>query len=141
MSRIIIHSDLNNFFASVECLKQPWLSGVPMAVAGDKEKRHGIILAKNIHAAKCGVKTAEPIWSAKSKCPNLICVPPNHNDYMAVSRQVRHIYEEYSDKIESFGIDECWIDISEIASDFEQGRAVADEIRARIRNEKRGCIF
>ena len=135
MKRIIIHSDLNNFFASVECLKQPWLSSVPMAVAGDKEKRHGIILAKNIHAAKCGVKTAEPIWSARSKCPNLICVPPNHNDYLSVSRQVRGIYAEYSNKIESFGIDECWIDISDIASDFEQGREIADEIRARIRNE------
>ncbi len=131
--RIIIHSDLNSFFASVECMKQPWLKNVPMAVAGESEKRHGIILAKNIHAAKFGVKTAEPIWQAKSKCPELITVPPNHDDYIIISKQVRAIYEEYSNRIEAFGIDECWIDITDIASSFEEGRRIADEIRNEIR--------
>lgn len=130
--RIIIHSDLNNFFASVECLKKPWLKDVPMAVAGDSALRHGVILAKNIHAAAYGVKTAEPIWAAKRKCPSLITVPPNHDDYIIISRKVRKIYEEYSNNIESFGIDECWIDISDIAKDFETGREIADEIRTKI---------
>ncbi len=131
--RIIIHSDLNSFYASVECMKRPWLKNVPMAVAGDSEKRHGIILAKNIHAAKFGVKTAEPIFQAKSKCPELITVPPSHDDYIIISKQVRAIYEEYSNRIESFGIDECWIDITDIAKSFEEGRQIADEIRTEIR--------
>ncbi len=135
MKRIIIHSDLNSFFASVECLKKPWLANVPMAVAGDSEKRHGIILAKNIHAAKFGVKTAEPIWSAKAKCPTLVTVPPNHDDYLVISRRVRKIYEDYSNKIESFGIDECWIDITDIAANFEEAREIADEIRERIHSQ------
>ena len=130
--RIIIHSDLNNFFASVECLKKPWLKDVPMAVAGDSSLRHGVILAKNVHAAACGVKTAEPIWAAKRKCPTLVTVPPNHDDYIIISRKVRKIYEEYSNNIESFGIDECWIDISDIAKDFDTGREIADEIRTKI---------
>ncbi len=130
--RIIIHSDLNSFFASVEILKHPWLADVPMAVAGDSEKRHGIILAKNIHAAKFGVKTAETIWSAKNKCPSLVTVPPNHDDYKMISEKVHGIYEEYSNKIEAFGIDECWIDISDIAADFDDAREIADDIREQI---------
>lgn len=132
MSRIIIHSDLNNFFASVECLKKPWLKSAPMAVAGDAEARHGIILAKNAIAASYGVKTAEPIWKAKRKCPQLITVPPHYDDYIIISREVRRIYEEYSNRIESFGIDECWIDISDIARDFSEGERIADEIREKI---------
>ncbi len=135
MGRIIIHSDLNNFFASVECLKKPWLKDVPMAVAGDVQQRHGIILAKNIHAARFGVKTAEPIWAAMQKCPGLITVPPSHDDYIVVSQQVRKIYESYCERVESFGIDECWLDISQIAKSFEQGVRIADEIRERIFNE------
>ncbi len=133
--RIIIHSDLNSFYASVECSLKPWLKDIPMAVAGESETRHGIILAKNIHAAKYGVKTAEPIWAAKKKCPKLVTVSPNHDEYIAVSRRVRGIYEEYSNLIESFGIDECWIDITDIASDFEEAKEIADEIRERILSE------
>ncbi len=130
--KIIIHCDLNSFYASVECMKKPWLAGVPMAVAGDSEKRHGIILAKNLLAAKYGVKTAEPIWSAKQKCPALVTVSPNHDEYMEISLRVRKIYEEYSNRIEPFGIDECWIDISDIASDFDEAAEIADEIREKI---------
>ncbi len=130
--RIIIHCDLNSFFASVEILKQPWLANIPMAVAGDSKKRKGVILAKNILAARCGVKTAEPIWSAKAKCSNLMIISPSNDDYLIVSQKVRKIYEEYSNRIEAFGIDECWLDISKIASDFEEGRELADEIREKI---------
>lgn len=135
MQKIIIHSDLNNFFASVEALKKPWLKDVPMAVAGDSEQRHGVILAKNIHAARYGVKTAEPLWSAFQKCPQLITVPPSHDEYIIISDKVRKIYCSYSDKVESFGIDECWLDISHIAKDFNEGKLIADEIREKIRSE------
>ena len=106
-----------------------------MAVAGDVQQRHGIILAKNIHAAKLGVKTAEPIWAAMQKCPNLIIVPPSHDDYIVISQNVRKIYESYCERVESFGIDECWLDISDIAKTFEEGARIADEIRERILNE------
>ena len=135
MQKIIIHSDLNNFFASVEALKKPWLKDVPMAVAGDSEQRHGVILAKNIHAAKHGVKTAEPLWSAFQKCPQLITVPPSHDDYIIISNKVRKIYRSYCDKVESFGIDECWLDVSHLAKDFYEGKLIADEIREKIRSE------
>ena len=135
MHRKIIHSDLNNFYASVECLKNPWLRSAPLAVAGDSEKRKGIILAKNIPAAAFGIKTGEPIWKARQKCPDLITVPPSFDDYIKISRRVRKIYEEYSGRVEAFGIDECWLDISDITKDFEQAKLIADDIRKRIQNE------
>ncbi|MBE6576630.1 MAG: DNA polymerase IV [Ruminococcaceae bacterium] len=134
MNRVIIHSDLNNFFASVECLKRPWLGTSPVAVAGDVEKRHGIILAKNALAASFGVKTGEPIWSAREKCPALITVPPHYDDYIAISRMARSIYLEYSDKVEPFGIDECWLDVSDIASSYDEGIFIANDIRNRIKS-------
>ena len=134
MHRVVIHSDLNCFFASVECLKKPWLRNVPMAVAGDSEMRHGIILAKNFPASHFGVSTGEPIWSAKKKCPEIVLVPPDYEDYYVVSQRVREIYSEYSNKVEAFGIDECWLDVTDIANDFEAGRQIADEIREKIKN-------
>ncbi len=134
MNRVIIHSDLNNFFASVECLKRPWLCTAPVAVTGDVEKRHGIILAKNMLAASFGVKTGEPIWSAREKCPALITVPPHYDDYIAISKMTRSIYSEYSDRVEPFGIDECWIDISDITSSYTDGVIIANDIRNRIKD-------
>ena len=112
MERIIIHSDLNNFYASVERKLNPDLAGKPVAVCGDKEQRHGIVLAKSEEAKKFGVKTGEPIWQAQRKCPNLIIVPPHFDTYIKYSKAVRSIYERYTDLIESYGIDECWLDIS-----------------------------
>ncbi len=135
MDRIIIHSDLNNFFASVECLKRPWLRTAPVAVAGDEEKRHGIILAKNAIAASFGVKTGEPIWSAREKCPSLMTVPAHYDDYIAVSKIARDIYSEYSDRVEPFGIDECWLDVSDIASSYEEGALIANDIRNEIKQK------
>ncbi len=133
MNRIIIHSDLNNFFASVECLKRPWLCSAPVAVAGDIEKRHGVILAKNAIAASYGVKTGEPVWSAREKCPDLLTVPAHYEDYITISRMVRSIYSEYSDRVEPFGIDECWLDISNIASSYEDAKLIANDIRNDIK--------
>ena len=112
MERIIIHSDLNNFYASVERKLNPELAGKPVAVCGDKELRHGVVLAKSEEAKVFGVKTGEPIWQAQRKCPNLVIVPPHFDLYIKYSRQVREIYARYTDLIENYGIDECWLDIS-----------------------------
>ncbi|MBN2850030.1 MAG: DNA polymerase IV, partial [Erysipelotrichaceae bacterium] len=106
MERTIFHCDLNNFYASVECLHHPEYRNVPMAVGGDIEKRHGIILAKNMLAKKAGIKTGEALWQAKQKCPDLVLVRPNFTQYLRFSKLVRSIYADYSDRIESFGIDE-----------------------------------
>lgn len=112
MERIIIHSDLNNFYASVERRLDPTLCGKPVAVCGDREARHGIVLAKSEEAKKFGVKTGEPIWQAQRKCPDLVTVPPHFDIYIKYSKAVRGIYARYTDLIESYGIDECWLDIS-----------------------------
>lgn len=112
MERIIIHSDLNNFYATVERTLNPELAGKPVAVCGSKEERHGIVLAKSEEAKKFGVKTGEAIWQAKRKCPDLICVPPHFDTYIKYSSNVRKIYARYTEFIESYGIDECWLDIS-----------------------------
>ena len=106
MDRVIFHCDLNCFYASVELLSHPELREVPVAVAGDPASRHGIILAKNEPAKQCGVKTAETIWQAKKKCPNLVLLPAHHKLYREYSNKVNAIYDEYTDLAESFGIDE-----------------------------------
>lgn len=133
--RIILHCDLNNFFASVECLHHPEFKGLPVAVGGSVEKRHGIILAKNQLAKTFGVKTAEPIWQAKAKCPNLVLIPPDMKKYVHYSNLVREIYERYTDIIEPFGIDECWLDITGSTLLMGDGIKIADEIRNTVRNE------
>ena len=112
MSRIILHCDLNSFYASVELLSHPELKDVPAAVCGDPASRHGIILAKNDPAKKYGVQTAETIWLARKKCPNLILLPPHHERYHEYSRKVNVIYDEYTELVETFGIDENWLDIT-----------------------------
>ena len=135
MSRTILHVDLNNFYASVECLYHPELRGKPVAVSGDVENRHGIILAKNQLAKAAGVKTGEAIWQAKGKCPGLVCLPPDYRKYLRFSRLARKIYADYTDKIESFGIDECFVDVTGSAALFGDGVQIANDIRRRIREE------
>lgn len=112
MERIVIHADLNNFYASVERKLRPELSDKPIAVCGNKEERRGIVLAKSEEAKKCGVKTGDTVWQARRKCPDIVIVPPRFDEYMAYSRKVKAIYARYTDLIESYGIDECWIDVS-----------------------------
>ncbi len=112
MERVILHSDCNSFYASVECRNHPELKGKPVAVAGSVEDRHGIILAKTPEAARCGVKTAEAIWQAKQKCPDLILVPPHFQEYVAISKQLRAFYDTLTDRVEPFGLDECWLDLT-----------------------------
>ena len=135
MSRVILHCDMNNFYASVEAMLHPELKGKPLAVCGDSAERHGIVLAKNYLASTCGVKTAETIWSAKQKCPTLITVSPHFDEYMRVSMLAREIYARYTSLIEPFGLDECWLDITSTANDIEQGEVIANKIRENIKNE------
>ncbi len=135
MQRIILHCDLNNFFASVECLGRDDLKDKPVAVAGSVEKRHGIILAKNEVAKKYGVKTAEAIWQAEQKCPGLVLLPPHYEKYSRYSNIVRKIYERYTDTIEPFGIDECWLDVTGSTMLFGSGEKIANEIRQAVKKE------
>ncbi|MCQ4794085.1 DNA polymerase IV [Anaerofustis stercorihominis] len=135
MDRVILHSDLNNFYASVECFYNPTLRNKPVAVSGNPELRHGIILAKNYIAKKYGIQTGEAIWQAKKKCPELICVSPHYDIYLKYSKLVKDIYADYTDKIESFGLDECWLDVTNSTKLFGSGEKIADEIRKRIKYE------
>ena len=135
MQRTVLHADLNNFYASVECLYRPDLRGKPVAVGGDPEQRHGIILAKNYPAKKYGITTGEAIWQAKQKCPELVVLPPNFRLYLRFARLARQIYADYTDQIEPFGLDEAWLDVTGSASLFGDGQTIADEIRRRISDE------
>ena len=133
--RIILHCDLNNFFASVSLLFNPTLKNMPVAVCGDKENRHGIVLAKNEIAKSFGVKTAEAIFEAKAKCPQLVTLPPIYEKYEEYSLKARKIYERYTDMIEPFGIDECWLDVTGSTVIFGNGEEIANKIRNEIKQE------
>lgn len=135
MDRTVLHVDCNSFFASVETVFRPELARVPMAVAGDAEARHGIILAKNELAKARGVVTAETIWSAKKKCPDLVLVPPHHAEYARFSRRFRDILARYTDMIEPFGIDEAWIDVTGSHALFGDGVTIAERIRREVKEE------
>ena len=134
MERVILHSDCNSFYASVECLYRPEIRDKPVAVGGDVEQRHGIILAKNQLAKRYQIRTGEALWQAKQKCPDLVIVPPNYELYMRFSRLARTIYLNYSDRVEPFGLDECWLDVTGDAQGRD-GTAIAEEIRARVKYE------
>lgn len=133
--RVILHCDLNNFFASVSLLSNVTLYDMPVAVCGSVEARHGIVLAKNEIAKKCGVKTAEAIWEAKAKCPDLVTLPPDYKKYNEYSLKARRIYERYTDLIEPFGIDECWLDVTGSVRVFGTGEEIAHRIRREIKAE------
>lgn len=136
MERVILHSDLNNCYASIECMLHPELRGKYIAVCGNTAERHGIVLAKNQLAKKCGVKTGDVIWEAKQKCPQLTIVPPHMDQYLKYSKVVREIYLRYSPEVESFGIDESWISLT--GSPLLKERSpveIADEIRETVKAE------
>ncbi len=135
MDRTILHCDLNGFYASVECLYNPELKDVPMAVSGSVENRHGIILAKNEPAKRYGIRTAETVWQAKKKCPGLTLVPPHHERYSKYSKIVNKLYEGFTDMVEPFGIDESWLDVTGSLHLFGSGKEIADTIREKVRNE------
>lgn len=133
--QVILHSDMNNFYASVECLDNPNLRGKPVAVTGDPEARHGIVLAKNYEAKKLGISTGEPLWMARQKCPDIIFTPPRYERYIQFSQAAHEIYEQYTDRVETFGLDECWLDVTGSTHLFGTGKDMADEIRHRIKKE------
>ena len=133
--RTILHSDMNCFYASVEMLHHPELEGKPLAVGGDPEARHGIVLTANYIAKKCGVKTGMALWQAKQACPEIIFVPPRMDLYLRFSSMAREIYSEYTDKIEPYGIDEGWLDVTESSSIKGDGMKIAQEISDRIKYE------
>ena len=135
MERVILHCDANAFYASVECLYTPSIRHRPVAVCGSVEERHGIVLTKNQIAKQFGVQTGEAIWQARQKCPDLICVPPDYGLYIRFSKCMRRIYEEYSDRVESFGLDEAWIDLSNPGLTIRDGERIAHEIRLRVKRE------
>ncbi|WP_341479917.1 DNA polymerase IV [Anaerofilum hominis] len=133
---MILHCDCNSFYASVELLEHPELQGRPVAVGRDDGSRHGVVLAKNEAAKKFGVKTAETIWQAKRKCPDLILLPPHHEKYRAMSARINRIYGEYTDLVEPFSVDESWLDVTGSLHLFaSSGGELADLLRARVKRE------
>ena len=135
MSRTILHSDMNCFYASVEMLHHPELAGKPMAVGGDPEARHGIVLTANYIAKRAGVKTGMALWQARQVCPEIIFVPPRMDLYLRFSRMAQEIYSEYTDQREPFGIDESWLDVTASTSIKGDGMKIAKEISSRIKYE------
>ena len=136
MDRTILHCDMNSFYASVELLEHPELDGKPVAVCGDPHSRHGIILAKNEEAKKYKVQTAETIWQARRKCPDLILLAAHHYKYERFSKIINAIYLRYTDLVEPFSIDESWLDVTGSLSKFGlTGKEIADEIRETVKAE------
>ncbi|MCD8107607.1 MAG: DNA polymerase IV [Oscillospiraceae bacterium] len=131
----ILHCDLNNFYASVEIRDNPSLRGKPVAVCGSVEDRAGIVLAKDYIAKSCGVRTGEAIWEARQKCPGLTIVPPRMHVYSRISKQVRAIYARYTDLVEPFGIDECWLDVTGSHILFGTSEEIAYEIKETVKRE------
>lgn len=134
MDRVILHSDINSCYASIEHVKHPELDGRPLAVGGSEEARHGIILAKDELAKKCGVKTGMAIWQARLLCPELTVLPPRMDLYLQFSRCVQEIYSEYTNLREPFGIDESWLDMTGCLG-ADDGEAAAKEINRRVKSE------
>lgn len=130
MQRVILHSDMNNFYASVECVHRPDIRGYPVVVGGDEQLRHGIVLAKNDIAKAAGIRTGQTLWQAREKCPNLVTFKPNYPLYLRYAKFARQIYADFTDKIEPFGLDEAWLDVS-----GDNGMLVANQIRSRIKKE------
>ena len=135
MDRVILHSDMNSCYASIELLHHPEWRGRPLAVGGDPETRHGIVLAKEQLAKKAGVKTGMALWEARQVCPDILFVPPHYDLYLRFSRLAHSIYGEYTDRQEAFGIDESWLDCTESTACRGDGMAIAQEINRRVREE------
>ncbi len=135
MMRTILHSDANSFYASCEIARRPELKHSPVSVGGSEELRHGIILASNTEAKSYGVKTAMPLWQARKLCPNLTILPPDFKHYISVSRCLREMYDGLSPVVESFGLDECWIDLSSRGTTLKTGEEAALYLRERAKKE------
>ena len=135
MKKVILHSDMNACYASIEKKLDPKLKGIPMAVAGNPKNRNGIILAKSQEAKEAGVKTGEALWQAFAKCPDLTIVPPHYDEYLKHSKLARKIYYEYTNQVEPFGLDECFLDVTGSTHLFGTGEEIANKIRERMKKE------
>ena len=135
MNRTILHSDCNCFYASVELLHHPELRGKPVAVGGDPEARHGIVLTADYTAKRYGVKTGMALWQAKQVCPDITFLPPRMDLYLRFSRMAQEIYADYTDKREPYGIDESWLDVTDSATLKGDGFHIAQEISSRMKKE------
>lgn len=134
--RTILHSDINNFFASVECVNKPDLKTKPVAVTGNPQKRTGIILAKNDIAKSFGVKTGQTVYEAQKLCPNLVCLPPHYSLYEQISKKLHQLYLQYTDLVEPLGLDECWLDVTSSQKILHKsGEEIAYEIKERVKKE------
>lgn len=133
--RAILHSDLNSFYASVEMMLEPKLRGKAVAVCGSTEDRHGIVLAKSDLAKRAGVKTGMVNWEARRLCKDLIVVPPQYEQYLKYSKLTQSIYQRYTDLIEPFGMDECWLDVSGSERMCGDAMSIAESIRKSTREE------
>lgn len=133
MDKVILHCDMNSFYAQVSLLEFPELRNKPVAIAGNPKKRHGVILAKNQAAKNFDVKTAESIWEAKNKCPDLILLPPKMGEYKYYSNLINEIYLEFTDQVEPYSIDESWLDVTESERLFGDGKTIADSIREEVK--------
>ncbi|MDR3262936.1 MAG: DNA polymerase IV [Clostridiales bacterium] len=133
--KTILHCDLNNFYASVETALNPELKDKPVAVCGEQELRHGIVLAKSYPAKACGIATGDTVTEAKRKCPNLIVLPPHFEEYVKYSDKVFAIHTSFTDRVENYGLDECWLDVTNSSALFGGGEKIADEIRRRVKDE------
>lgn len=133
--KIILHVDINNFYASAALLYNPELRGKDFVVCGDPDKRHGVVLAKNESAKKKGVKTGDTLSEARKKVKGLFAVPPDFQKYSFLSQKAIAIYKEYTPLVESFGLDECWLDVTETANLFGSGEEIAHQIRERMKTE------
>lgn len=135
MTRVIFHSDANSFYASVECLYDPDLRMRPVAVCGDPHERHGIVLTANPIAKSFGVRTGQAVWQAQQICPDLVAVKPDYPLYLHFSQMLRDLYDQYTDHVEAFGLDECWLDVSRPGLTPQEAVPLADELRRRVREE------
>lgn len=135
MSKVILHADLNNFYASVACLDRPDLREVPVAVCGDPARRHGIVLAKNMPAKRYGIQTGQVLWEAFQLCPELTIIAPDFREVSRLSQAVRTIFSRYTDKVQPFGIDEAWLDLSAPDMTLLQGERIANHLRHTVREE------
>ena len=135
MAKVILHADLNNFYASVACLHRPDLREVPVAVCGDPARRHGIVLAKNMPAKRYGIQTGQVLWQAFQLCPRLTTIAPDYREVSRMSQTVRTIFGRYTDRVQPFGIDEAWLDLTAPDMTLEQGERIANHLRHTVREE------
>ncbi len=135
MGKVVLHADLNNFYASIACITHPEWREQPLAVCGDPTLRHGIVLAKNMPAKRKGVITGQAIWQARQSCPNLNTVAPDFEQVLRYAGLVRRIFARYTNRVQPFGVDEAWLDVSDPGTDMTDGLRIANHLRHTVREE------